>query len=379
MTTTATAVAEPDEASYPDLDRLLSILISARPYQSKAEETFRWTFLRDYAVDILFAPATLAAPATETGQQDVYAYYIDVPDADGTVPPTLFSCHTDTAGRSEEPHKLGRRIDRSTIITVVQGDCLGADDGAGVWLLLQMIDAGVPGTYIFHRGEERGGIGSSGIASYHKNFLARYKRAIAFDRRGTYSVITHQGFGRCCSDAFATKLAEELTTASGDRYFFAPDNTGVFTDTANYTDVIPECTNVSVGYYSEHTANEMLDLEYLYALRDACLALDWEALPTERNPSVADYDDMFYYGRYSSRGVTYPRSWSGAAYAVDTTDDTLDVVTSDPPSIAELAAMEYDDLYDWIVMADYDDIAYTMYTLLCKGDVEPGTGAGKEN
>ena len=34
------------------------------------------------------------------------------------------------------------------------------------------------------------------------------------------------------------------------------DTGGSFTDTANYTDIIPECTNLSCGYYNAHTQSE---------------------------------------------------------------------------------------------------------------------------
>jgi len=34
----------------------------------------------------------------------------------------------------------------------------------------------------------------------------------------------------------------------------------VYTDTAEFTDIIPECTNRSVGYAREHTQEESLDL-----------------------------------------------------------------------------------------------------------------------
>ena len=81
---------------------------------------------------------------------------------------TLFSCHTDTVdsrsidwypGRKKEividinDMKI-RKKDRTT-------PCLGADDGTGIWLCLEMIKAGVEGLYIFHRAEEVGGVGSS--------------------------------------------------------------------------------------------------------------------------------------------------------------------------------------------------------------------------
>jgi hypothetical protein len=44
--------------------------------------------------------------------------------------------------------------------------CLGADDAAGVWLLCEMIRAGIPGLYVFHRNEERGGRGAEFFAKH---------------------------------------------------------------------------------------------------------------------------------------------------------------------------------------------------------------------
>ena len=69
---------------------------------------------------------------------------------------------------------------------------------------------------------------------------------------------------------------------------YLPDDTGVYTDTAEFTGIIPECTNISVGYYSEHTDKEKLDVIHLQALADRCLRIDWDGLATKRDPSVHD-------------------------------------------------------------------------------------------
>ena len=195
---------------------------------------------------------------------------------------TLFSCHLDTVHRTPGLQIVGWDRDLALFYKQSDGDdeCLGADDGAGIWLLLEMIDAGVPGHYLFHYGEERGGIGSTGMAEYHADFLKQFQRAVAFDRRGSTSVISHQGWGRCCSDTFAEVLADALNADSVLRML--PDNTGIFTDTANYVELIPECTNISCGYEAEHTKREVLDANFLSQLRDVVVILDWESLPTER-------------------------------------------------------------------------------------------------
>ena len=75
------------------------------------------------------------------------------------------------------------------------------------------------------------------------------------------------------------------------------DSTGSFTDTANYDHIIPECTNMSVGYFGAHTARETQLLDYLVRLKDAFIRIDCEGLTTERNPKApVEYNMGGYYG-----------------------------------------------------------------------------------
>jgi hypothetical protein len=302
------------------------------------------------------------------------AYYIEV----GTGSRTLFSAHTDTVhGRGSKffatmnkivpfddnvlalpkPDPTINKYHYNTKTDTVHAvdECLGADNGAGITLLLEMIDAGVAGHYLFHRGEECGGIGSGAMAKEHKDFIGQFDRAIAFDRRGTYSVISHQSAcGRCCSDKFATELANRL---SDDKYFFAPDNTGSFTDTAKYVGLIGECTNVSVGYDSEHGSNESLDMTYFRNLCQVCIDLEWETLPIDRKPGEVDeldlYDDWLFRRGYA--GGTYKGmkqqdydkefEYYGKKGAKQQPKDTADVTIND------LYDMDYVDLEEFV----YDD------------------------
>src|SRR5205085_807202 len=95
-----------------------------------------------------------------------------------------------------------------------------------------------------------GGKGSGFIADKNKKALDGIKFAIAFDRRGTKSIITFQRSKRCCSDDFAKSLAEQFDLGH------TCDTTGSFTDTASYTDLVGECTNISVGYEGAHSQGE---------------------------------------------------------------------------------------------------------------------------
>lgn len=203
--------------------------------------------------------------------------------------PVLWSCHTDTVHRSpgrQTIHDASGVVSLSRQSLIDGRNCLGADDTAGVWLCREMILNRVPGTYIFHYAEERGGIGSSALAdnASGEEWLSRFTHAIAFDRRGTSDIITHQSYGRTASNLFAESLVRILTTAGLEGY--SPCDSGIFTDTANYASVIGECSNVSVGYRHEHTIHESLDTHHIGRLHDALLIADWALLAGDRVPGV---------------------------------------------------------------------------------------------
>lgn len=184
---------------------------------------------------------------------------------------SVFSAHLDTVGTAIEDvkHVFDGRFIKTDGKTI-----LGADDKAGVVVLLAMIDNKVPGLYYFFVGEEVGGQGSSKVVITDKD------RMISFDRRGTCSIITRQMKGICCSDMFASALSNEFYEKG--KLFLNADSTGSFTDSANFIDSIKECTNISVGYNNEHSNREQIDIGYLDLLCDAVVKIDWEALPVDR-------------------------------------------------------------------------------------------------
>jgi hypothetical protein len=192
-----------------------------------------------------------------------------------------FSCHLDTMCKNQVDvnHKIDGHIIRTDGKSI-----LGADDKAGMTVILYMIEKQIPGLYCFFIGEECGCIGS-GEASRNKSF-ADYDKMISFDRRGTGSVITYQSSRRCCSDDFANALSKELNNQG---MVMSPDDTGVYTDSAEFTSIIPECTNISVGYNKEHTTDEHQDIAHLIKLCQAVIKVDWEKLPTKRNPKETEY------------------------------------------------------------------------------------------
>jgi len=385
----------PAETPFPAYDFLWAGTSKTPGYNTNADKCrARWELFRSYGI---FKDGYRGTGGTQGN------IIVDVPLADGTASKTLFSCHTDSVHRTDGMQQLTytQHPESGYIIQSDNNECLGGDDGTGVWLMTKLIEAGVPGRYIFHRAEEVGGRGSGWIEKNREDLLQGHERAIAFDRKAKHSVITYQSCSRCCSDEFADDLGGHLMLAAKRYYLerfqagdqtvmydvqapvpeertswrqipgarsqkvtktnayghttttweipreqytytytpknefwnsvverFAPmapegvedyvfsteemqtlvqnyaneypeemmglledylkfkeeiwktDTGGSFTDTANYTDIIPECTNLSTGYYNAHTQSEYQDYAFLEVFLEGLIATPWEELHT---------------------------------------------------------------------------------------------------
>jgi hypothetical protein len=242
---------------------LLEMLTYARPHGSKIEAAFVERFIHPLGVD--------------------YDHFGNAWKQLGSSP-ILWSCHTDTVHHKEGKQSIEQENGLLYLKNRARGSCLGADDGAGVWLMREMILAQVPGLYIFHAGEEHGCLGSKHIARERGADLRGFRAAIAFDRKGTRDIITHQLGTRCCSEVFVSSLS----TALGKKLKYRPDPTGTFTDTASYIDLIGECTNLSVGYEAAHSQDETLDLNHLLQLRNQMLRFNPARLEFLREPGETE-------------------------------------------------------------------------------------------
>lgn len=223
----------------------------------------------------------------------------------------MFTSHLDTA--SSAVSQVKHVIDGDFIKTDGTS-ILGADDKAGVTIMLYMIKNKVPGLYYFFLGEESGCIGSRNLAGSHKGSgkLPNIKKVISFDRRDYTSVITHQMGSRCCSDTFADALTSELNSAGLKETSmfdwvlnYRKDSGGLYTDSAQFTSIYPECTNISVGYFSEHSTGERQNITHLEKLAKSCVFVDWENLPIERDPSKVEHSYYGYGDFYDGYDFTY--------------------------------------------------------------------------
>ncbi len=250
-----------------------------RPAQSKTEREFIRKYI-DTIPDIL---------------EDGYGNRILACDGSRV----MISVHTDTV------HKIGgmqriavkRSIARLHPKEIIS-NCLGADDTAGIYAALRMIQAGVKATFIFHRDEEIGGRGSAWLAESYPDWIGKFDICLALDRRGTSDIIVSQWTGDCASSEFAVTLGDELDMEHSEA-------DGIFTDSANYAHLIPECSNLSIGYQREHSPLETLDLGYLEQVIDSLISVDWTRLAVVRDPLLED-DSMWEWDpRWDEKDIAF--------------------------------------------------------------------------
>ena len=270
---------------FPPLNALIAMLSTMRPAWSQDDENFCADYLEP-----------LGAVRDEKGN-----FWLEILNPDETRCPVLWSSHTDTVHSKSGPQRLamsrhgvlmlaGKPLPSETRTYKYDPDspnCLGGDCTTGVWLMCEMIRASVPGLYIFHRAEEKGGVGSRWIAANLKDKISHCKFAIAFDRKGYRDIITRQGFDTASTE-FATSLAALLRPLD-----YEPSPHGLFTDTQSYAGIIPECTNLSVGYHNAHSNEEWQHYGFALVLRQVLVSpefcRDLQLLEATRTPAERSY------------------------------------------------------------------------------------------
>lgn len=261
-------------------------------------EPYVWAFLP--------MPPKGAAPGSDPAYRNAEQWidssgnwHVWIPYPNGyTGPRIMWASHCDTADST--PTQVNFVWKEGFVMT--DGlSILGADDKTGVTIMCMMIRAGVYGHYVFFAGEEVGCLGSGDLAD--KCNPGSYDVCISFDRKGYDSIITHQTGIRTASDEWAAELARRLHCMD-DSLNYRPDSTGVFTDSREFKDKIRECTNLSVGYFSQHTHAERQDIGFAY---DLCIAmiklcLEGEGIPTAvRDPLIDDELDGYEWLRWKAK------------------------------------------------------------------------------
>jgi hypothetical protein len=284
-------------------------------------------------------------------------WYLAIGCVDGSYPTTCFAAHLDTADSAPKP--IARFRSEGNVVTTDGKSILGADDRAGVTVLLSMAQRDVPGLYYLFVGEEVGCVGSRSVAKF-EGLPDEIKKVICFDRRGYHDIITHQMGARSCSDEFAVALADAFG-AYGLKY--EPCANGSFTDSREFADDVPECTNISIGYERAHSCGESQDLDHLNAVVIAALNIDWEALPVARDPDAVDEDDWTQ-GYYSNRYADWANDYDWKSKEANT-DDWASAIEDLADDFA-MGVPPDEDLIGMLVQDDREETISAVYLLLDK-------------
>lgn len=129
-------------------------------------------------------------------------------------------------------------------------DGLGADDRAGIFAILQIIQSGLRPSIILTTDEERGGLGAQKLAKKECP-IPFLKYMIQLDRHGSCDCV----FYDCANGDFIKFVSQ---------YGFI-EALGSFSDISFLMPAWGICgTNLSVGYFNEHSTSEILNVNILF-------------------------------------------------------------------------------------------------------------------
>lgn len=127
---------------------------------------------------------------------------------------------------------------------------LGADDRAGVFIILQIIQSGLRPSIILTTDEERGGLGAQALAKKTCP-IPNLKYLIQLDRHGTNDCV----FYDCANPKFIDYIEN----------FGFSETIGSFSDISFLMPAWKVCgVNLSVGYHDEHSVSETLYVPILF-------------------------------------------------------------------------------------------------------------------
>ena len=164
---------------------------------------------------------------------------------------------------------------------------LGADDRAGVFAIIKIIQAGYRPHICLTTDEECGGIGASALIKKYPKPIFDIKYIIQLDRQGANDCV----FYSCTNFTFQSFV---------EQYNF-------ITEWGTFSDISVICpkwkvagVNLSVGYYNEHSQIEALHFNELYTtiqqvqkmIEDAESAPSFKYIPSK----YADYLNYIYHG-----------------------------------------------------------------------------------
>ena len=196
----------------------------------------------------------------------------------------LYIAHTDTCDRLDSPKFKELEVSPKGFVKLKDENgphsCLGADDGAGVYMLMKLIESGIEGKYLFTTGEESGLIGMKHWLNQECNLaeLKSIQNCYEFDRRGESEIIIEQSGTRMADLEEALVLSERISDFGLNMRL---STGGIYTDNYLLAGLVPNVYNLSVGYFGEHTRQEVLYFGHVEQLLYAMISIGQDAIYPE--------------------------------------------------------------------------------------------------
>jgi len=229
-----------------------------------------------------------------TLRSDNKNYVLGMPKSGKKIPVLLFA-HLDTKQKEDEaPKHILFDPDYRVMWTP---ETLGADDRAGVYAVLKLIEQRNC-SVLFTTGEERGGLGAKEFVKHYSRNKWGFRAGIQLDRRGKEDAVFYKN---------RAEDFQEWVTGFG-----FTKTTGSFTDISVVGPAWKMNTvNLSVGYYNEHLASEYLMLDPLEDTIDKVDTILSKKIPVfkykEEETVVRSYagDDKWGATRWDNRKWNY--------------------------------------------------------------------------
>ena len=172
-------------------------------------------------------------------------------------------------------------------------DGLGADDKAGIFAIMKIVEAGLRPHIIFTTDEEIGGLGAEVLVE-NGNPFSELKFLIELDRRGSQDCVFYD-----CETKDFMKYIETFGFKTAH---------GSFSDISILCGAWQICgVNLSVGYLNEHTHKEILVMPCLYeTINKVKQILSQEFYPTFKWEGATYLTQTEYYKMYGSSFETGP-------------------------------------------------------------------------
>lgn len=165
----------------------------------------------------------------------------------------LLCAHMDTVQDNVDTY-LSQHVRYYEHEQVIKGyGVIGADDKAGIYTILYLLQNGEDINFLFTVQEEAGAIGAQYFSS--KMDFSSLPYGLIVDRKGSSDII-------CKHNDYGTDEFDHALVSVGKHFGFIPAY-GLFSDCDELNKQI-SCANLSAGYYNPHTKQEFLRVNELH-------------------------------------------------------------------------------------------------------------------